>query len=72
MFKTCSMTSPSYKQQRSEYFLGSIVTTNNQSPRAEVVDGQQRLAGTILLAAIRDHFYLSQDFERASTISPIC
>jgi hypothetical protein len=53
-----------------EYFLGSIVTTNNKSPRAEVVDGQQRLAtATILLAAIRDHFYNSKDFERANTIS---
>jgi hypothetical protein len=53
-----------------EYFLGSIVTTNNKSLRAEVVDGQQRLAtATILLAAIRDHFHISKDFERASTIS---
>ena len=54
----------------SEYFLGSIVTTNNKPPRAEVVDGQQRLAtATILLAAIRDHFHTSQDLERANTIS---
>lgn len=53
-----------------EYFLGSIVTTNNKAPRAEVVDGQQRLAtATILLAAIRDHFHNSKDFERANTIS---
>ncbi|MCX5831924.1 MAG: DUF262 domain-containing HNH endonuclease family protein [Deltaproteobacteria bacterium] len=53
-----------------EYFLGSIVTTNNKSPRAEVVDGQQRLAtATILLAAIRDHFYITKDYERANTIS---
>ena len=54
----------------SEYFLGSIVTTKNDSKRPEVADGQQRLATTtILLAAIRDHFYNSGDKARATTIT---
>lgn len=53
-----------------EYFIGSIVTTQNEAPRAEVADGQQRLATvTILLAAIRDYFYESGDKERAGTIT---
>ena len=54
----------------SEYFLGSIVTTKNESDRPEVADGQQRLATTtILLAAIRDHFYNIGDKARAYTIT---
>lgn len=46
-----------------EYFLGSIVIAeNSQQQRPEVVDGQQRLATvTILLAAIRDYFFLRED-----------
>jgi hypothetical protein len=53
-----------------EYFIGSIVTTKNQCARAEVADGQQRLATvTILLAAIRDHFYEINDKERAESIT---
>ena len=54
----------------SEYFLGSIVTTKNQTDRPEVADGQQRLATTaILLAAIRDHFFNEDDTARSSTIT---
>ncbi|MBT3047252.1 MAG: DUF262 domain-containing HNH endonuclease family protein [Candidatus Thiodiazotropha sp. (ex Clathrolucina costata)] len=54
----------------SEYFLGSIVTTKNDTTRPEVADGQQRLATTtILLAAIRDSFYNTDDKARASTIA---
>lgn len=54
----------------SEYFLGSIVTTKNDTIRPEVADGQQRLATTtILLSAIRDYFYNSGDKERATTIT---
>jgi len=50
-----------------EYFL---VTTKNDTDRPEVADGQQRLATTVLLlAAIRDHFYNVNDFDRANTIS---
>ncbi len=53
-----------------EYFIGSIVTTKNKTDRPEVADGQQRLAtATILLAAIRDHFFNYRDLERASTIT---
>lgn len=41
----------------SEYFLGTIVTTKNDTSRPEVSDGQQRLATVIiLLSAIRDYF----------------
>jgi len=41
-----------------EYFLGTIVTTKNETTRPEVSDGQQRLATiTILLSAIRDYFF---------------
>jgi hypothetical protein len=44
----------------SEYFLGTIVTTKNDTTRPEVSDGQQRLATvTILLSAIRDYFFNS-------------
>lgn len=53
-----------------EYFIGSIVTTKNKTARPEVADGQQRLAtATILMAAIRDHFYTGGDKERAATIT---
>lgn len=53
-----------------EYFIGSIVTTKNQEARAEVADGQQRLATvTILLAAIRDYFYENNDKDRSDTIT---
>ena len=54
----------------SEYFLGTIVTTKNDTPRPEVVDGQQRLATvTILLAAIRDYFTNNNDNARASNVT---
>jgi hypothetical protein len=53
-----------------EYFLGTIVTTKNDTPRPEVADGQQRLATvTILLAAIRDYFINKTDTDRASNIT---
>ena len=49
-----------------EYFLGSIVVTSNEG---HVVDGQQRLATTlILLAAMRDYFFLAGDRDRAVDI----
>jgi hypothetical protein len=52
-----------------EYFLGSIVISQKNSERPEVVDGQQRLATTsILLAAIRDYFSEHGDTERATEI----
>ncbi|ADB16150.1 protein of unknown function DUF262 [Pirellula staleyi DSM 6068] len=53
----------------SEYFLGSIVVTNDPNGIPEVVDGQQRLATTIvLLAAIRDYFSNNKDQKRADGI----
>ena len=53
-----------------EYFLGSIVTTKNNTPRPEIADGQQRLATTaILLAAIRDHFFNIGESPRAAIIT---
>ena len=54
----------------SEYFLGSIVLTRGDNgTRPNVVDGQQRLATTmILLAAIRDYFFANGDKNRANDI----
>jgi len=44
-------------EQKSSYFLGTIVLTRAKDGSLEVADGQQRLATiTILLAAIRDYF----------------
>ena len=46
-----------------EYFLGSIVLTNADSDQPDVVDGQQRLATTVIvIAAIRD-FLLAENQE---------
>jgi len=54
---------------RSTYFLGTIVLTRGEGDLPEVSDGQQRLATTtILVAAIRDYFYLKDDVKRASAI----
>ncbi len=58
------------RQNVKDYFLGSIVVTGTLKDRLEVVDGQQRLATTsILLAAIRDYFYINGDRDRAEDIS---
>ena len=52
-----------------EYFLGSIVVTRSGDGVPEVVDGQQRLATSIiLLAAIRDYFYINKDEDRGNDI----
>lgn len=49
-------------EDKSEYFLGTVVTTRPATSALEVVDGQQRLATcTILLAAIRDYFFSKND-----------
>lgn len=54
---------------KSSYFLGTIVLTKGESEIPEVSDGQQRLATTtILLASIRDHFYMAGDKVRAQAI----
>lgn len=52
-----------------EYFLGSIVTMENEQGSPRVVDGQQRLATvTILMAKIRDYFATHKDDRRAQLI----
>ncbi len=52
-----------------EYFLGSIVVSNEGTAGPEIVDGQQRLATvTILLAAIRDYFHSENESARVSGI----
>jgi hypothetical protein len=53
-----------------EYFLGSIVVISDQTSKySMVVDGQQRLATTvILLAAIRDFYLEKKDEEGAKLI----
>lgn len=53
------------------YFLGSIVLIKNDSPDAEVVDGQQRLTTlTILFAALRET--LSDPNMRSGVTSLLC
>lgn len=56
----------------SEYFLGSVVISQKENDKPEIVDGQQRLATTcIVIAAIRDHFFslgTSEGSERARMI----
>lgn len=53
-----------------EYFIGSIVCTNREATRSEIIDGQQRLATTtILIASIRDYFHSEGDSDRATTIA---
>ena len=56
----------------SEYFLGSVVISQREEDRPEIVDGQQRLATTcVILAAIRDHFFnlsTTEGSERAGMI----
>lgn len=46
------------KNGANEYFLGSVVISEKEEGRPEIVDGQQRLATTlIMLSAMRDYFY---------------
>jgi hypothetical protein len=59
----------SIDQNKSNYFLGTVVLTQSQSGAFEVADGQQRLATTtILLAAIRDFFHRKKDEALMSSI----
>jgi hypothetical protein len=52
-----------------EYFLGSIVISNSQSPELVVIDGQQRLITTaVLISALRSHLKAEGRFEPASRI----
>lgn len=53
-----------------EYFLGSVVLISAPGSRTNIVDGQQRLATTsILIAAIRDYFFINDpDSQRHTQI----
>lgn len=57
------------RNSESEYFIGSIVVKTNAKGRAEVVDGQQRLATTtILINLIKEIFESREDKKRAFKI----
>lgn len=57
------------KRKSEEYFLGTIVLASADDGRVSIIDGQQRLVTvSILLAAIRDHFALDGQTERAQDI----
>lgn len=62
--------SSAFEENRAEYFLGNIVLSEEGSNGSyTIIDGQQRLATTlILLAAIRDEFRQRGDDKRASII----
>ena len=53
-----------------DYFLGTLVTTRNpEEGRLTIIDGQQRLVTvSVLIAAIRDHFLLDGQHDRAQDI----
>jgi Protein of unknown function DUF262/Protein of unknown function (DUF1524) len=54
---------------RPAYFLGTIVLTRSGEKSPSIADGQQRLATiTILLAAIRDWFFLEGEEEDSTSI----
>src|SRR5580704_16657043 len=61
-----------------EYFLGTIVVSNQEDEnKPRVVDGQQRLATTLIfIAAVRDYLHSKQDqeaskIERIYMLSPV-
>src|SRR5581483_8814846 len=58
------------KAKSPEYFLGSIVVTQKQGEaHVEVVDGQQRIATTMMvLAALRDYYHNVGDRQRSEQI----
>lgn len=52
-----------------EYFLGSIVLTNSATDQPDVVDGQQRLATTVIvISAIRDYLLANEQKTKADEI----
>lgn len=56
-------------KKESEYFLGTVVLAARGPNAPQVVDGQQRLATSIILiAAIRDHLFRSGDLNRVADI----
>jgi uncharacterized protein with ParB-like and HNH nuclease domain len=57
------------QDKQAEYFVGSIVVAQVSAERAEIVDGQQRLAtASILLAGIRDFFVLDRNDKETADI----
>ena len=57
------------RDQEEEYFLGSIVLSNEEGEELQVTDGQQRLATiTILIATIRNYFFGNDDDEQCQDI----
>jgi hypothetical protein len=52
-----------------EYFLGSIVLTNSARDQPDVVDGQRRLATTVIvISAIRDYLLANEQKTKADEI----
>jgi len=61
--------SDAMREKDAEYFLGTVVLTKHQAGQHAVIDGQQRLATiSILICAIRNHFYAIGDAERADEL----
>lgn len=61
--------SDAMREKEAEYFLGTVVLTKHQAGQHAVIDGQQRLATiSILICAIRNHFYAIGDTERADEL----
>lgn len=58
-----------FSTETPEYFLGSIVINNAQTPQLFVIDGQQRLITTaVLCSALRNHLRAEGQFQLASNI----
>ncbi|GHG22417.1 DUF262 domain-containing protein [Paracoccus aerius] len=52
-----------------EYFLGTIVLTPAENDKVHVIDGQQRIASTLIfIAQVRNYLRARGDAERAETI----
>ena len=61
--------SDAMREKDAEYFLGTVVLTKHQAGQHAVIDGQQRLATiSILICAIRNHFFTIGDDERAGLL----
>lgn len=61
--------SDAMREKDAEYFLGTVVLTKHQAGQHAVIDGQQRLATiSILICAIRNHFFTISDAERAGLL----
>jgi hypothetical protein len=61
--------SDAMREKEAEYFLGTVVLTKHQAGQHAVIDGQQRLATiSVLICAIRNHFYAVGDAERADEL----